>query len=148
MWMMNALLCFVWLAAVVVATSLVGTFTVYVKIYQVVKRHKKQIQDQMAAQMSLVEISRLKRLRKSAVNTLYVFFVFMLCYLPFFVAAAINNMSSSSNKTVILAYEFSLTLMLSNSTLNPLMYCLRLREFRGAVKKTYRRLFCLEPADE
>lgn len=157
MWVINALLCFVWLAgfqvystlaAVVVAISLVGTFTVYIKIYQVVKRHKAQIQDQMAAQMSLVEIGRLKRLRKSAINTLYVFFAFMLCYLPFFIATAINNMSSSSNTTVILAYEFSVTLMLSNSTLNPLMYCLRLREFRGAVKRTYRKIFCLESADE
>ena len=157
MWMINALLCFVWLAgfqvystlaAAVVAISLIGTFTVYVKIYQVVKRHKKQIQDQMASQISHFEINRLKRIRKSAINTLYVFFVFLLCYLPFFVATAINNMSSSSNTAVVLAYEFTVTLMLSNSTLNPLMYCLRLREFRSAVKKTYRKIFCLESADE
>lgn len=156
-WVINGLLCCVWLAgfqvystlaAVVVAFSLIGTFAVYIKIYQVVKRHKAQIRDQMAAQLSEIEVSRLKRLRKSAVNTLYVFLVFMLCYLPFFVVTAINNMSRSSNTSVVLAYEFSVTVMLSNSSLNPLMYCLRLRDFRTAVKKTYRRIFCLDSEDE
>ena len=156
-WMINGLLCLVWLAgfqvystlaAVVVAVSLISTFAVYVKIYQVVKRHKAQIRDQLTVQLSEIEVSRLKRLRKSSVNTLYVFFVFMLCYLPFFVATAINNMAKSSNSSVVLAYEFSVTLMLSNSSLNPLMYCLRLRDFRTAVKKTYKRIFCLDSEDE
>ena len=156
-WIINGLLCLVWLAgfqvystlaAVVVALSLIGTFAVYAKIYQVVKRHKAQIQDQMTVQLSEIEVSRLKRLRKSAVNTLYVFFVFLLCYLPFFVATAINNMAKSSNTSVELAYEFSVTLMLSNSSLNPLMYCLRLRDFRTAVKKIFKRIFCLDSEDE
>ena len=156
-WIINGLLCLVWLAgfqvystlaAVVVALSLVGTFAVYVKIYQVVKRHKAQIRDQMTVQLSEIEVSRLKRLRKSAVNTLYVFFVFLLCYLPFFVATAINNMAKSSNTPAVLAYEFSVTLMLSNSSLNPLMYCLRLRDFRTAVKKIYKRIFCLDSEDD
>jgi len=156
-WIINGLLCLVWLAgfqvystlaAVVVAISLFGTFVVYIKIYQVVKRHRAQIRDQMTVQLSEIEVSRLKRLRKSAVNTLYVFFVFVLCYLPFFVITAINNMFKSSNTSVVLAYEFSVTLMLSNSSLNPLMYCLRLRDFRTAVKKTFKRIFCLDSEDE
>lgn len=156
-WIINGLLCLVWLAgfqvystlaAVVVAISLFGTFVVYIKIYQVVKRHRAQIRDQMTVQLSEIEVSRLKRLRKSAVNTLYVFFVFVLCYLPFFVITAINNMFKSSNTSVVLAYEFSVTLMLSNSSLNPLMYCLRLRDFRTAVKKTFKRIFCLGSEDE
>ena len=156
-WIINGLLCLVWLAgfqvystlaAVVVAVSLFGTFAVYIKIYQVVKRHRAQIRDQMTVQLSEIEVSRLKRLRKSAVNTLYVFFVFVLCYLPFFVVTAINNMFKSSNTSVVLAYEFSVTLMLSNSSLNPLMYCLRLRDFRTAVKKTFKRIFCLGSEDE
>ena len=157
MWMINGLLCLVWLAgfqvystlaAVVVAVSLISTFAVYVKIYQVVKRHKAQIRDQLTVQFSEIEVSRLKRLRKSAFNTLYVFFVFILCYLPFFVATAINNILKSPNTSVVLAHEFSITLMLSNSSLNPLMYCLRLRDFRTAVKKTYKRIFCLDSEDE
>ena len=107
-----------------------------------VKRHKAQIRDLLAVYLSDIEVSRFKRMRKSAVNTLFVFFVFLLCYLPFFVTTAINNISKSSNTSVVLPYEFSVTLMLSNSSLNPLMYCMGLRDFRTAVKKTYKGIFC------
>lgn len=150
-WVINLILSLVWLkgfrvystfAAVVVSMSLLVIFSVYVKVYQVVKKHKGQIQDQMDSQMTQFENFRLKRLRKSAINTLYVFFVFLLCYLPFSVTTTLNNMSSSPSKVNVLAFEFSATLMLSNSSLNPLMYCVRLPGFRSAIKATYRRIFC------
>lgn len=156
-WVINALLSFVWLegfhvystlAAVVVAVSLVATFAVYIKMYLVVKRHKAQIRDQMEAQSEQGEISRLKKLRRSAINTLYVFFVFLICYLPFFVTTAINNMSSTPSINVVLVYEFTVTSMLSNSSLNPIMYCLRLQDFRSAVRKTYRIIFCPDSTGE
>ena len=156
MWVINALLSLVWLkgfrvystfAIVVVFMCLLVTFAVYIKVYLVVQRHRVQIHDQMDSQMSQFENCRLKRLRKSAINTLYVFFVFLLCYLPFSVTTTINNISSSPNKVSVLAFEFSATLMLSNSSLNPLMYCIRLQEFRSAVKKTYRRFLCLNFSD-
>ena len=153
MWVTNALLCLVWLegfevystlAAVVVALSLFLTFTIYIKLYAIVKRHKAQIHSQMLTQTAQFDLARSKRLRKSAVNTFYVFFTFLLCYLPFFVATAINNMSSTKTKEGVAVYEFTTTLMLCNSSLNPLMYCLRLREFRNALSSTYRKIFCLD----
>lgn len=153
LWLINFLLNLVWLkgfrvystfAAVVVSMSLVVTFFVYAKVYQVVKRHRVHIQDQMESQMSQFENFRSKRLRRSAINTLYVFFIFLLCYLPFCVITVLNNISNSLSKTNVLAFEFSATLMLSNSSLNPIMYCIRLSGFRTAIKKTYRRMLCLK----
>lgn len=152
-WVLNATLSLVWIegfhvysmfAAVVVSISLVVTFAVYIKVYLVVQRHKVQIHDQMSTQMLQFENCRLKRLRKSAINTLYVFFAFLLCYLPFSVTTTINNISSAPNRVSVLAFEFSATLMLSNSSLNPMMYCVRLPDFRRALKKTYRRVLCLK----
>ena len=157
LWLINGLLSLVWLkgfhvystfAAVIVAISLLITFVVYSKLHFIVRRHKAQIHSQMESQMSQSETSRLKRLRKSAINTFYVFFTFLVCYLPFFIATAVNNMSASPTKASVVAYEFTTTLMLSNSSLNPLMYCLRIREFRIAVKKTFRRIFCFDYTGE
>ena len=157
-WATNALLSLVWmegfhvystLGAVVIAISLVATFAVYIKIYLVVRRHKAQIRDQMAAQSEQSETNRLKKQRRSAINTFYVFFAFLVCYFPFFVTTAVNKISSGApNVSVVLIYEFTVTLMFSNSSLNPVMYCLRLRDFRIAVKRTYRRIFCLDAASE
>jgi len=104
----------------------------------VVKRHKAQIRDQLAFEKD-AEISRKHSL---CVLCLPV----MLSSL--FVATAINNVLKSSNTLVVLAYEFSVTLMLSNSSLNPLMYCMRLEDFRTAVKKTYKGIFCFASEDE
>ena len=143
-WVLNGLFRLVWLrgfcvysafAAVVVLLSITVAFAGYVKIYQVVKIHRRQIHIQMESmesRMAQFENCRLKRLRKSAINTLYVFFVFLLCYLPFSISTAIN----------VLTFELCATLMMSNSCLNPLMYCLRFREFKIAVKKTYRLILC------
>lgn len=155
-WVINAALSLVWVegfhvystfAAVVVSISLLVTFYVYIKVYLVVRRHRVQIHDQMDSidsQMLHFENCRLKRLRRSAINTLYVFFAFLICYLPFSVTTTVNNISSSPNRISVLAFEFSATLMLSNSSLNPLMYCIRLPEFKRAIKKTYRRVLCLK----
>ena len=157
LWSVSGLMTLVWLegfliystiAAVVVAVSLVVTFAVYTKLYFVVRRHKSQIQSQIPTQMCDFENVRLRRLQRSAMNTLYVFFTFLLCYLPFFVSTAIGNMSSSPKKEVVILYEFTTTLMLSNSSINPLMYCFRLLEFRNAVKTTFKRVFCLHSSHE
>lgn len=151
LWLTCGLLSLVWLegfrvystfAAVIVALSLFLMFTVYTRLYAVVKRHKAQIQSQIESQMYQNEHLRAKRLRKSAINTFYVFFTFLVCYLPFFIVTAINNMSDSPSKVAVTIYEFITTLMLSNSSINPLMYCFRLRDFRVAVWKTYSRMFC------
>lgn len=152
LWVLNCLLSLVWLegfriysafAAVTVVISLCTAFCVYIKIYQVVNRHRIQIHVQLDSQILHLENCRLKRLRKSAINTLYVFFVFFLCYLPFSISIAVNNLYKTYSNAGILAFELSATLMLSNSSLNPLMYCLRFREFRIAVKKTYSIIFCV-----
>ena len=156
LWLVNPFLGLVWMkgfhvystfAAVVVAISVLVTFSVYVKVYLVVKRHRTQIHNQIESQMQL-ESCRLKRLRKPAINTLYVIFVFLLCYLPFLLTTGITNTSSSPNKIGVTVYQFSETLMLSNSSLNPLMYCLRLREFRSAVRRTYPKIFCWDSIEE
>lgn len=150
-WLIAGLLSLVWLkgfriysafAAVAVLLSLCTVFCVYIKIYQIVKQHKTQIHTQMESQMMHFEICCVKRLRKSAINTLYVFFVFALCFSPFSISTAITSMSKTPTKASVLAFELPATLMLSNSSLNPLMYCLRFREFRIAVKKTYSKILC------
>ncbi|XP_068704045.1 adenosine receptor A3-like [Montipora foliosa] len=153
LWLTCGLSCLVWIegfrvyiafTTFVVTVSLFVICVIYVKLYSVVRRHKTQISRQtVARKMDDVEKVRQRRLHKSTINTLYVFFTFLVCYLPFFVSMAVHNLSRLENKQTVIAIEFAITLMLSNSSLNPLMYGFRLREFRVAVKKTYRILFCL-----
>ncbi|CAH3136884.1 unnamed protein product, partial [Porites lobata] len=76
----------------------------------------------------------LARYRKAVYSALWVQVTLVVCYLPFGLATAIPEFSLS-------VYLMTLTLLLSNSSLNPLLYCWKIREVRQAVKDTVRHLF-------
>ena len=65
--------------------GLVLTTMIYLRIYFAVKEHKNQIQVRQVQQVAHAgEIVILSRLTKSAVRILYVYLVFVVCYLPYF----------------------------------------------------------------
>ena len=123
------------LASVGVACLLVSA-TVYGRIYLVVQRHKNQM---AALQMQQVQqgaenedMVNFASIRKSAVCVFYIYLVFMLCYVPrfiFLVAAKILDPSIALNRFSV----YSWTLMLLNSSLNPVVYCWKMRNVRQAI---------------
>ena len=113
---------------------------VYIRIYLAVRRHKNQIQVlqvQQVAQASEVVI--FCSLVKSAVGTFYVYLVFLLCYLPFLISLVAKKMNGAS----IVLKGFSLgsfTLAFLNSSLNPVIYCWKMRRIRYAVINILRNI--------
>ena len=110
---------------------------VWIRIYQVVRHHQSQIQDQLQIQQAWQ--LRMVRLIKSAINTVFILFMFIICYFPFSISLAIYEFDMyASNRTFIYTYN----LILLNSSINPLVYCWRNQEIRAAVKQTLAILFC------
>ena len=112
----------------------------YYKIYSAVRRHANDIQAlqiQQAAQNDQNGEIR-ARVRKSAVATFYVYLFFFVCYLPntlIYLAVIIN----SGPSTVILGLStYAVTLVLLNSSLNPLIYCWKMKHIRHAILDTLR----------
>ena len=68
-------------AAVILLVGYVLTTVAYVRIYKVVKYHQNQIYSQN--QLQNAQTREALRQRKSAYNALFVYFVFLVCYLPF-----------------------------------------------------------------
>lgn len=63
------------------------------KLYFALRRHVNQIQAlqaQRAAPKSNSELENAMKLRKSAVSVLYLYFVFILCYLPIYSSLAVQ----------------------------------------------------------
>ena len=117
------------------------TTVVYIRIYFAARRHKNQIQTlQAQGGAENGEMTNFASLVKSAVGVFYVYLVFLVCYLPFFisVAAVAINGSSISLKRFSL---FSWTLLFLNSSLNPLIYCWKMRHIRRAIINTLRGIF-------
>ena len=79
------------------------------------------------------------RLRKTAVATFYVYLVFLVCYLPAFCAGVARIHGETS--LLSLLSGFSHTFVYLNSSLNPLIYCWKMRNIRQTVENTIQGIF-------
>ena len=114
-------------------TCLVVSAMLYFKIYFAVRRHRNQIQALQVQQVaSNDQIANAARLRKSAVNIFYVYLVFLLCYLPQICTFAVVAICDISASVKVFSMS-SITLLFLNSSLNPVVYCWKMRHIRRAV---------------
>ena len=123
--------------------GLVLATLVYVRIYLTVRRHKNQIQAlQVQAAGEFKEATSFARLIKSAVGIFYVYLVFLLCYLPFLICLVATEINGPSIRLKSW-FLFSLTLIFLSSSLNPVIYCWKMRHIRRSVMDILRNMPCL-----
>ena len=113
----------------------------YFKIYSAVRYHTNQMQvlEEQLAQNNGGDMENAARERKAAVDTFCVFLVFLICYLPNMCLWIIQT--STGPSTVL--WHFGLhsnTLMLLNSSLNPMIYCWKMRPVRHAIMEILRNI--------
>ena len=120
-------------ACIITATSL------SIKLYLTLRRHINKFQVPQVAQNDQVE--SVQRKRKSAMASLYVYLVFIVCYLPnicrLFITAAIPEPRIDVRHLQF----YTLTLVFLNSTLNPLIYCWKMKRIQHTIVGTLRNLF-------
>ena len=80
------------------------------------------------------------RYRKAVYSALWVQVTLVICYLPYVIAVALTP-QRGMHLSIYLARSFTLTIIHLNSSLNPLLYCWKIREVRQAVKETLRHFF-------
>ena len=71
--------------------------------------------------------------RKFALGTLLVYLAFLVCYLPNFCFLIVYLIFGPSSSITVVLDLFSSTLLFLNSTLNPLIYCWKLRRIRSTI---------------
>ena len=126
--------------SVIVAFGFIVTFVVYIRIYLTVRRHKKQIHSMQVQEVAHSDaIKNFIVLIKSTVSLFYVYLLFLICYLPFFICSAVIRIlgSSIASKNFFL---YSLTLIFLNSSLNPVIYCWKMRHVRHAIMDILRKM--------
>lgn len=123
----------------------ITTTITFIRIYFAVHRHRLQIRSQEnSASESCKELALSKRKFKSAVNILYIYIVFTACYLPY-TGTILIIVTSEHGLFLKGIFQFSLTLALLNSSLNPILYCWRMREIRRYVLEILKKLLpCLK----
>ena len=121
------------ISVITAAFGFIITLMVYIRIYLTVQRHKNQIQSmQIRNEAQSEEIKNFTLLTRSIVSIFYVYLVFLICYLPYFICKAVIQIYGSS---IVLKklYLYSLTLVFLNSSLNPVIYCWKMKHIRHTI---------------
>ena len=115
------------------AVCFITTGFLHYKIHASVRHHTGHIQAlQVQEEAQNREMKNAVRLRKTALATFYIYFLFLACYVPMF---CVNLAELFCGETALIQHlrYYALTIILLNSSLNPLIYCWKMRHIRQAV---------------
>ena len=133
-----------WYNYIILTLCIVTLIYSYTRISRRLRHHRTQVHCNVTAQWNQTIPMNIARYRKTVSSSLWLLFTLVVCYLPFTVVApvAVRQIHSRLFSGFYLAMEFTVTLVFLNSSLNPILYCWKIRGVRGAVKDTIRQLFC------
>ena len=132
------------LSAIYIAICLIISTFCYIRIYLTVRHHRSQIEVQQQAvqcQYATTNNTYMMRLKRSAVNTFLFYICMIACYFPAYVLLAIFGLGYMEWAT---EWAIAPTIVFMNSSINPILYCWRLRELRIAVMKAVKRVLCAQ----
>ena len=124
---------------IIISACIVTATSLSVKLYLTLRRHINQIQVPQVAQNDQGE--SVQRKRKSAMASLYVYLVFIVCYLPNDCVLIIIATNFEPRIDVNHLEFYTLTLLFLNSTVNPLIYCWKMKRIQHTIVGTLRNLF-------
>lgn len=114
------------------------TFSCYFKINRIVRRHKRQISDQMRA-LNIPSV----RQGRTITTMFFIHGMFVLSMIPFVVTLTYHVATQQNNEVFDSIPIFCTgTLIFVSSAINPYIYCWRIEDVRRAVKKVLRKLKC------
>jgi len=126
-----------------IAVCLTTSVYCYTKIFLNLRQLQSQVEDhrvhkEVQSVTSPLNISRYKK----AVNTaLWLQLTLVACYLPHGISGALMFTEVKLSPTVFVAGQCTSTLIYFNSSLNPILYCWKIKEVKQAVKDTIKK-FC------
>jgi len=141
MWFWNPLIT-LWYGIIGIPLCLIISVFSYTKIFITLRHHQNQVQDhvQQPNQANQLNISRYK---KAVSTAIWLQLTLIACYLPYGLASAfVTNGGKSISSSVSYAWIYTSTIVLSNSSIIPVLYCWKLDEARQAVTDTIRQVLC------
>ena len=113
----------------------------YKKIFLTLRHRHHQVENIAQVQPSRTIPLNTARYRKTVYSVLWVQLTLVVCYLPYnLLAASTNHITLSA--AIYLARQVTGVLIHLNSSLNPILYCWKIREVRQAVEETITQFIC------
>ena len=101
-----------------------------------------QVQNHVQQQPSLTTVLNMARYGKVVSSALWVQLALVVCYAPKFTMLVLITYRKIYSSRVVYIDRFKSFFRYFNSTLNPSLYCWKVREVRQAVKQTNRQALC------
>ena len=129
---------------IVLLTCIVTSTSCYTKIYLTLRHHQTHVQGHIQQGQASGEgvTLNIARYRKTVSTALLVQVTLLACYLPYAITVGAFVNTGSQTPSLNFYWAVTVTLLLFNSTLNPLLYCWKMREVRKAVKDTIKTFCC------
>ena len=115
----------------------------YTKIVLRLRQHQSSVQGNVQkgqANTGVIPL-KLKRYKRTVVSIALVQLALFICYFPSSIVFILIHLRCIPPGIDFILFNYTATLVFLNSSLNPFLYCWRIKEIRQAVKATIRR-FC------
>ena len=130
--------------ALVIFSIIVSTFS-YTKIFFTLRHQQAQVRDHVQPEQSsrVRSVLNIARYKKTVYSVAWIQFAMLACYGPYIVKEFLWNFGSIDYSTETrIANDVSICLLFLNSSLNPVLYCWRIKDVRQEVKNTIRQCLC------
>ena len=115
----------------------------YCKIYLKLRQHHAQVQGHAhQGQLNGGIGINLARYKKTVSSALWVQTLYLVSYIPFGLTVAAYAVTGPLTPSLYLILYVQFSFVFLNSSLNPFLYCWKMRDVRQAVKDTIRGLWC------
>ena len=126
-----------WCSIIVIPSCSVISIASYTKIFRTLRHNQVQVRDHVQP-----NALNMVRYRKAVSSALWVQLALAVCYVPKFTTLAVITYRKTYPLHVVVIDAITTILTYFNSTLNPLLYCWKIKEVRQAVKQTMRQALC------
>ena len=134
-----------WTFLTFIIFSIIISLFSYIKIFLTLRHQQAQLQGHVQPEQSrrVRSVRNIARYKKTVYSVAWIQFAMLACYGPFIGMAFFLHFGNKDYSTeVTIAGEVSLCLFFLNSSLNPVLYCWRIKDVRQEVKNSIRKCLC------
>ena len=114
----------------------------YFKIYITLRRQKFRVEDHVNQGRQAAASLNFEKYKKTVLSAPWVHITLVFCNLPYAVVTTVKTIRGNT-PSLFVVEAFAATLVFLNSSLNPVLYCWKMKEVRQAVKQTTANFRCL-----
>ena len=145
LWSLKVYLTWWWTFLALLMVSIIISLFSYIKIFLTLRHQQAQVQDHDQPEQSsrVRSVLNIARYKKTVYSVAWIQFAMLACYIPNIVMAFLWHFGNAGYSTEVgVAVRVSRCLFFLNSSLNPFLYCWRIKDVRQQVKNTIRKCLC------